>query len=78
MPALVIPRILGGLGNQLFVYAAARRLARLLRHVYGGDKRIRALDLGTFPEYTSRFPNLTSFCHVSRIYITVPEYNLRT
>ena len=27
MSALVIPRILGGLGNQLFVYAAARRLA---------------------------------------------------
>ena len=27
MSVTVIPRILGGLGNQLFVYAAARRLA---------------------------------------------------
>ncbi|EKD98147.1 MAG: hypothetical protein ACD_23C00563G0001, partial [uncultured bacterium] len=26
-PTLVIPRIYGGLGNQLFCYAAARRLA---------------------------------------------------
>ena len=29
MPVLIIPRILGGLGNQLFAYAAARRLALL-------------------------------------------------
>ena len=31
MTAIVIPRIFGGLGNQLFCYAAARRLA-LVNH----------------------------------------------
>lgn len=45
MPPKIIPRIFGGIGNQLFIYAAARRLAPVsgklsrLNGCYAGSPR---------------------------------------
>ncbi len=60
---MVIVQLVGGLGNQLFQYAAARRLA----NIHGACLK---LDISAFERYTLHSYHLSHFCIIENIATT--------
>lgn len=62
---MIIVRLIGGLGNQMFQYAAARRLSTL-------HQTTLKLDISAFQHYTWRAYSLTPFC-IQDVFATPEE-----